>query len=366
MKLSLNPKVVLITNPNFCNPYPNPLNGIPVAMKKIGIEFLLINPEDVDFKEFKRQIEKFNPELIFGLIQLKHEIKKIGEYLNNYKHVPAINWNLEDPNSVVSPQDDINMADLTVDYDLWFGIDKKMLPFWKTKAFFLPQAFDDNYFFWQDIEKVYDVSYIGQLGHGNIFQMYWPYMKELSIYGKKAMLCIDRPMGIPIMPRPIEKFLRSKKRRYFLQKLPIWKCGWKNPKDEQEKAVIINQSKVHFGLSRLHGDWEEKFLKTFPKYPIDKHGQLYQIKSRLFQAVGSGTLAINDYIPELEEMFEIGKEIITFEYGNFDEMREKLGWYIKNDNEREKIANAGFQRAHRDHTFTARINQIFEIVRNSL
>ncbi len=366
MKLSLKPKVVLIANPDFCNPYSNPLNGIPVAMKKMGIDFLLMNPTVVDFKEFKRQIEQFDPELLFGLIQLKHEIMKIGEFLKDYKPVPAVNWNLEDPNAVVSPGDDVNMSDLTAAYDLWFGIDKKMIPFWKTKAVYLPQAFDENYFFRQNIEKKYDVSYIGQLGHGKIFQMYWPYMKELSRYGKKAMLCIDRPMGIPLMPKSVEKLLRSKKRREFLQKLPIWKCSWKNPKDEQEKAVIINQSKVHFGISRLHGDWEDKFRETFPKYPIDKHGQLYQLKSRLFQAVGTGTLAINDYIPELEQLFEIGKEIITFEYGNFDEMGEKLNWFLKNDNEREKVANAGFQRAHRDHTFTARVNQILTKTRELL
>jgi len=190
--------------------------------------------------------------------------------------------------------------------------------------------------------------------------MYWPYMKEMSKYGKKAMLCTDRPMGIPLMPKPVEKFLRSKKRRGFLQKLPVWKCGWKNPKDEQEKSTIINQSKTHFGISRLHGDWEEKFKAVFPQYPIDDHGQFYQLKSRLFQAVGAGALAINDYIPELEELFEIGKEIITFEYGNMHEMREKLNWFIKNDTEREKIANSGYQRAHKDHTFTARINQILD------
>ena len=84
MKLSLKPKVVLIANPDFCNPYPNPLNGIPVAMKKMGIDFLLMNPTVVDFKEFKRQIEQFEPELLFGLIQLKHEIMKIGEFFGNY------------------------------------------------------------------------------------------------------------------------------------------------------------------------------------------------------------------------------------------------------------------------------------------
>ena len=51
-------------------------------MEKMGINFLLMNPATVDFNEFKKQIEQFNPELLFGLIQLTNEIMKIGEFLN--------------------------------------------------------------------------------------------------------------------------------------------------------------------------------------------------------------------------------------------------------------------------------------------
>ena len=99
---------------------------------------------------------------------------------------------------------------------------------------------------------------------------------------------------------------------------------------------------------------------------IDKHGQLYQLKSRLFQAVGTGTLAINDYIPELEELFEIGKEIITFAYGDLEEVKDKLAWYTSHDAEREKIARAGYERGRKQHTFATRIQQIFDVVRREL
>ena len=118
------------------------------------------------------------------------------------------------------------------------------------------------YFYDAGLERCYEVSYIGQLGPKEVTDMYWPYMKELSKYGKKAMLAIDRPMGLPLLPRPLERFIRSKSRRNFLQKLPVWKCKWENPKNEQEKAVIVNQSKINFGLNRVRGNWEEKFKSS--------------------------------------------------------------------------------------------------------
>ena len=103
-----------------------------------------------------------------------------------------------------------------------------------------------------------------------------------------------------------------------------------------------------------------------PEYPIDHHGLFYQMKMRPFQAVGCGALALNEYCPELENLFEIGREIITFEYGDISEFRDKLQWYLRHDQEREKIALAGYNRGIKQHTFTARVKQIFDMVRKKL
>ena len=99
-----------------------------------------------------------------------------------------------------------------------------------------------------------------------------------------------------------------------------------------------------------------------PDYPIDEHGLYYQLKPRVFHAVGAGAMVLNDHCPELEQLFEIGKEIITFKFGDFDELREKLKWYTSHDMEREKIARAGYVRGRNQHTYTARIRQILDIV----
>ena len=118
----------------------------------------------------------------------------------------------------------------------------------------MPPAFDEHLFRNEGLERIYDISYIGQLGPERITKMYWPYMKEMSSFGKKAMLSIDRPMGVPLLPKPLEKFLRSKKRRKVFQKMPFWKCHWYNPEDEKAKAMVINQSKIHVGMNRVLGN----------------------------------------------------------------------------------------------------------------
>lgn len=90
------------------------------------------------------------------------------------------------------------------------------------------------------------------------------------------------------------------------------------------------------------------------------------MKMRPFQAVGCGALALNEYCPELENLFEIGREIVTFQYGNIEEFRDKLSWYVEHDKERQLIAQAGYERGRKQHTFTERVRQIFNIVRKTL
>jgi len=366
MKLSGKPRIVYIFDPDYGNYYPHAFAGIPNTLEAMDLKVFYINPATTTLESFRREIDRFKPELLFGFIQHRRQIAKIAGFLKEYHPVPAINWYDEDPNGVVGEKPDDNVLEASGSFDMWFGIDNKMVPFWRTKAAFMPPAFDEHIFRDEGLDRCFDVSYIGQLGPKDVTNMYWPYIQELAGFGKNAMLCIDRPIGLPLLPQPLERFLRSKKRRRFFQKLPIWRCRWENPKDEKEKALIINRSKIHFGLNRVRGNWEEALKALIPDYPLDKHGLFYQLKMRPFQAVGAGAMVMNEYCPELEDLFEIGKEIVTFEYGNMEELRDKLSWYVSHDKERKRIARAGYQRGRKQHTFAARIKQIFDTVRRKL
>ena len=90
----------------------------------------------------------------------------------------------------------------------------------------------------------------------------------------------------------------------------------------------------------------------------------YYFSDRLFESTGRGAFTIFPYIKGLEDNFEIGKEIVTYEFNNWDELKQKIDYYIEHDEEREKIRQAGHQRTKRDHTYLQRWNVILERVTN--
>lgn len=91
------------------------------------------------------------------------------------------------------------------------------------------------------------------------------------------------------------------------------------------------------------------------KYP-------YYFSDRLFESTGRGGFTIFPYIKGLVDHFEIDKEIVTYEFGNFDQLKEKIDYYIEHDDEREKIRKAGHERTKRDHTYLNRWGSIIESV----
>ena len=86
------------------------------------------------------------------------------------------------------------------------------------------------------------------------------------------------------------------------------------------------------------------------------------MKLRIFEAVCAGALLITEYVDGLEDFFELGKEIISFE--TKEEAAEKIKYYLtyENENEREEIAKAGYQRFLKDHTSKIRLTKLLETI----
>ena len=63
----------------------------------------------------------------------------------------------------------------------------------------------------------------------------------------------------------------------------------------------------------------------------------------------------------LREYFEFGKEIAVFEGVEGPEgVVEKVRYYLAHEDERKRIALAGWERVRREHTWEKRFGEIFE------
>lgn len=85
---------------------------------------------------------------------------------------------------------------------------------------------------------------------------------------------------------------------------------------------------------------------------------------RLYEATGVGTLLITDHKDNLGELFEVGREVVS--YTSPEDAAEKIRYYLAHPDEAAAIARAGQARTLREHTYRDRMVELNGILKNHL
>jgi len=99
---------------------------------------------------------------------------------------------------------------------------------------------------------------------------------------------------------------------------------------------------------------------------INHHGDVgpYANNLRMYEATGVGALLVTDWKLNSHEIFEPGKEVVT--YRSPEECARLIQYYLAHDDEREAIARAGQQRTLQKHTFHNRMEELINLVNRYL
>jgi spore maturation protein CgeB len=73
-----------------------------------------------------------------------------------------------------------------------------------------------------------------------------------------------------------------------------------------------------------------------------------------------GTLLITDRKDNLDELFEVGKEVVA--YSSPEEAAELIRYYIAHPDEAHAIALAGQARTLREHTYQRRMEELVPVL----
>ena len=84
------------------------------------------------------------------------------------------------------------------------------------------------------------------------------------------------------------------------------------------------------------------------------------VNPRTFELASAGAFQLCDHRSLLSELFEVGKEIVTFT--DLPDLKEKIAHYQAHPEERRAIAEAARIRALRDHTYERRYEEMLSII----
>ena len=177
--------------------------------------------------------------------------------------------------------------------------------------------------------------------------------------------------------RAVEDFVRDG--------IPKERCIWlphaAEPKAYPKKDMI---KKYDVGFIGNVGDWNrvdflDRMFKEFPNFFYGKRlfeeaAEIFSqskivlnisikddINMRVFEALSTGSLLLTNELPTLPHLFQDGVHLVT--YKNFDDAVEKARYYLEHDEERERIAEAGYKEFMKKHTYEHRLKTVLEIVK---
>ena len=120
--------------------------------------------------------------------------------------------------------------------------------------------------------------------------------------------------------------------------------GWPNGRIDVERIPeLFSRSRIVLGVGT-----------------IGHCTDFYALKMRDFDGPMSNSLYITHDNPDLYDLFEIGKEIVT--YRTPEECADKVSYYLNYSNECETIAEAGHKRAVKEHSWEKRFEKMFKII----
>lgn len=84
------------------------------------------------------------------------------------------------------------------------------------------------------------------------------------------------------------------------------------------------------------------------------YGEVWGVNVRCFEAAGAGAFQMVDWRPGLSQLFEDGKELVTFT--SMADLKQKIDYWLPRETERRAIGQAGMRRAHAEHTYRHRLD----------
>lgn len=125
--------------------------------------------------------------------------------------------------------------------------------------------------------------------------------------------------------------------------------GWPNgPVAASEIPRIIQNSVISLNLADAPSIW--KMRGQFDR----------QIKARTFEVPGSGGFLLTEWTEGLERYYQPGKEVAAFRGDR--ELADQTNYYLSHLTERDTIADAGYERTQREHTYEARFPELLNFV----
>jgi hypothetical protein len=138
----------------------------------------------------------------------------------------------------------------------------------------------------------------------------------------------------------------------------------------QRVEYVKKLKKMGAEVEFINGVFREDFVAAINDLKIHLNLNIYGpggdglLVARVWETIGCGTFLLTQRKDFIEDFFKDGKHLALFD--SESECAEKIKYYLENEDEREKIAEAGYELGLKNHTYVARAQTMLSEVKDLL
>lgn len=149
-----------------------------------------------------------------------------------------------------------------------------------------------------------------------------------------------------------------KNRINLLRKFASYKMRIAGPGWTKAHSSISKQALPHVKITEMVKLFNESKI-VFNPYGTSKY--FIVPNPRTFEIPATKSFQLTDIPRDIDSFFRPGKEVVVYKDQN--EFKELVDYYLENDEERNKIAQAGYDRVVKEHTMLHRVKKLLETVK---
>lgn len=391
-------KLLLISSKYFL------MGEVENACKNLGLDYhyILLGNEEIAHSDFVKQlleeIISFKPDALITLNHLGVDREGVLMDLINKLELPFISWFVDNPHLILYSYEGLTSPFLhifTWDLDnvpslksrgfsnvyyLPLGTDaarfhpnnrKKLLsPSWKSNVSFVGNSMIDK------VQKRLDACSLPQKFYSDFFALAKNFIRSPKRIAEKYIL-EDGKMNFPELIGHYQEVFDTEEKLAFETGM-TWEATRVYRLDCVKQILDFNPLLVgdngwNVFLQNEKRPWRwhkpinyyDKLPYFYPHSTINFNCTSMQMKGasnqRILDVPAVGAFVLTDYREQMENMFDIGEEIIC--YKAKEEIPELIKYYLSHDTEREQIIHKGRERVLKCHTWTHRMDEIIRTMK---
>lgn len=359
------------------------------ALNRLGVETLILDPKNGEISNAMiRSIQEFSPDCLFSFNSTFPD--KEGKYIWDNLQIPA--WTaLVDPafyaiEMTRSPYTRFTTVDRE---DCKWLIDNGI-----KNTFFWPHAVEASLPVVENQDRPFDVVFLGTCTDFEGLKMQWN--QALNESEKQvlntAIQTMMKPPGnslLKALALSVSSYPKIDPRGLDFKSIFHFLDNYVRGRDRYELIRSIKTAKVHiFGepsWNNLKGGagWKE-YLKNQPNvvlHPPVSYDESFEIAhqakiclnsspffrhgshERILNAFMSGAVPLTTHNGFVEEFFQPGMDLISYQIGDYSHVESQINDLILNENKRREMAALGRQKVLKSHTWDNRAEELLTFIK---